>query len=51
MSVDVVRRTMEKYGKYDLVTQDYQRFKADRDENRTHKATSTLEYLHILEKN
>ncbi|NOR27463.1 MAG: DNA methyltransferase, partial [Lutibacter sp.] len=28
----------------------YQRFKADKTENRNHKATETVEYLHILEK-
>jgi adenine-specific DNA-methyltransferase len=50
MSVGDVRRVMEKYGRYDLAETDYQRFKADKDENRNHKATSTKEYLHILEK-
>ena len=50
MPPDVVRRIMEHYGKYDLATTDYQRFKADKTENRNHKATSTTEYLHILEK-
>lgn len=50
MPPDVVRRIMEAYGKYDLATTDYQRFKADKTENRNHKATSTTEYLHILEK-
>jgi len=41
---------MLKYGKYDLVSVDYQRFKADRDSNRTHKADKTEEFIHILEK-
>ena len=41
---------MEKYGKYKLETKEYQRFKADKTENRNHTATSTFEYLHILEK-
>lgn len=50
MSKETVEKTMKKFGKYDLVTTDYQRFKADKTENRNHKATSTLEYLHILEK-
>jgi adenine-specific DNA-methyltransferase len=50
MSVDEVRSIMKKYGRYDLAATNYQRFKADRDENRTHKANSTEEYLHILEK-
>ena len=41
---------MQKYGKYDLATTDYQRFKADKTENRNHKAAETVEFLHILEK-
>ncbi len=45
-----VRTIMERYGKYDLMTRDYQRFKADKTENRNHKASNTTEYLHILEK-
>lgn len=50
MSEDFIINTMKKYGKYDLVTKNYQRFKADKDKNRQHKAKSTIEYLHILEK-
>lgn len=46
-----IRKLMEKFGKYDLVTQDYQRFKADKTETRNHTASATKEYLHILEKN
>jgi len=38
------------YGKYSLKTADYKRFKANKTKNRNHKATSTVEYLHILEK-
>ncbi len=41
---------MSKYGKYSLAATDYQRFKADKTENRNHTATKTEEYLHILEK-
>lgn len=48
MSVDEVKKIMQKYGKYDLAQTDYQRFKAD--SNRFNKASSTVEYLHILEK-
>lgn len=51
MSESQVRDILEQYGKYDLVTTDYQRFKADKTENRNHKAIGTTEYLHILEKN
>lgn len=50
MSEEIVRNIMQRYGKYDLVTKDYQRFKADKTENRNHIADATLEYLHILEK-
>lgn len=50
MSDNEIKSIMSKYGKYDLVTTDYQRFKADKEENRNHKANSTKEYLHILEK-
>jgi len=50
MSLDEVLRIMSKYGRYELIEQPYQRFKADKTENRNHKATSTIEYLHVLEK-
>ncbi len=50
MSEDEVRNIMSKYGRYDLVTKEYQRFKADKTENRNHKADSTFEYLHIIRK-
>lgn len=50
MPMSVIKRIMSKYGKYGLVTQEYQRFKADRDSNRSHKASKTKEYIHILEK-
>ncbi len=50
MSDNEIKSIMSKYGKYDLVTTDYQRFKADKEENRNHKANATTEYLHILEK-
>lgn len=53
MSENEVRSIMKKYGKpntYALRTKEYQRFKADKTENRNHKANSTFEYLHIIEK-
>lgn len=49
MSVEDIKAIMSKYGKYDLAQTYYQRFKAD--SNRLNKANSTVEYLHILEKN
>ena len=48
MSIEQVRDIMSKYGAYELKTRKYHRFKADRDENRTHKASETEEYLHCL---
>ncbi len=50
MTKNEVETTMKRYGKYDLVTTEYQRFKADKTENRNHTAVGTTEYLHILEK-
>jgi adenine-specific DNA-methyltransferase len=46
-----IKQIMQQFGKYDLATTDYQRFKADKTENRNHTASATTEYLHILEKN
>lgn len=45
-----IETIFKKYGHYDVATQNYSRFKADKTENRHHKATSTTEFLHILEK-
>jgi adenine-specific DNA-methyltransferase len=50
MTENEVSNILKKYGKYSLKTINYQRFKADKTENRNHKATNTVEYLHILEK-
>ena len=50
LSENELEKILEKYGRYDLATIEYQRFKADKTENRNHKASKTLEYLHILEK-
>lgn len=50
MSQKQVQEVMERFGKYSLKTKKYQRFKADKTENRNHKASETFEYLHILEK-
>ena len=50
MSAGEVKKIMKKYGEYGLETIKYQRFKADKTENRNHLASETVEYLHILEK-
>jgi adenine-specific DNA-methyltransferase len=51
MSEEEVRNAMKQFGNHSLATTKYQRFKADKTENRNHKATETVEFLHILEKN
>ncbi|MGV6828249.1 MAG: DNA adenine methylase [Flavobacteriales bacterium] len=51
MSAETVKNTMKLFGRYSLATTKYQRFKADKTENRNHKASHTTEFLHILEKN
>lgn len=48
MPFDVIRRTMERYGEYTMFDTDYKRFRADKEENRNHKADKTTEYLHCL---
>lgn len=45
-----LRDILERYGSYDLATTKYHRFKADKTENRNHKANSVVEYLHVLTK-
>jgi adenine-specific DNA-methyltransferase len=51
MSHEEITSILEKYGRVELKTKAYQRFKADKTENRNHTATETLEYLFCLEKN
>ncbi len=48
MNLQDIKIIMSKYGKYDIVSKDYQRFRADREENRNHKSNRTKEFLHIL---
>ncbi len=50
MNENEIKTILSKYGKYDLVTTNYQRFKADKTDSRNHIASSTTEFLHILEK-
>ncbi|KXA25767.1 modification methylase [Fusobacterium nucleatum YWH7199] len=51
MSLETIKKIMEKYGEYKCFTTDYKRFRADKEENRNHKKSSTVEYLHCLIKN
>jgi adenine-specific DNA-methyltransferase len=48
MSENDIKEIMSKFGEYNLEIKEYQRFKADRNENRNHKADKTYEYLHVL---
>lgn len=48
MTEEQIKTIMSKYGKYGVFIKDYNRFKADKDENRNHKSISTKEYLHYL---
>jgi len=49
MPMEIIREIMSRYGHYNLASTDYQRFKADRDGNRNHKASKTEEFVHIVE--
>lgn len=48
MSTDDIQKIMSKRGEYGVFTKTYQRFKADRDQNRTHKAKTVTEFLHYV---
>lgn len=49
MTEEEVRTIMSKRGKYWIFKKEYNRFKADKNENRNHKANSVVEYLHYVE--
>lgn len=48
MPFETIKEIMQRYGKYEMFSTDYRRFKADTDENRNHKSNKTVEYLHCL---
>ena len=50
MSENDIKNTLSKFGKYDIFTTEYQRFRADKEENRIHKASKTTEFLYYLRK-
>ena len=50
MPLDMIRTIMSKYGQYEIFVKEHHRFRADKEENRNHKATKTTEYLHCLVK-
>jgi adenine-specific DNA-methyltransferase len=49
MTLDDIREVMSSRGKYGYFTQEYNRFKADKDENRDFSSNKTLEYLHYVD--
>lgn len=50
MSKDDIKTVMSKYGKYDLRTKAYKKFKTDKQNSVNKKSDLTYEYLHILQK-
>ncbi len=48
MSLDDIKEIMGLRGKYGFFTKEYNRFKADKSENRNYVASKTLEYLHYV---
>lgn len=49
MSHETIRNIMEKHGEYSVIEKEYSRFKADKEhEKRKYKASSVIEYIHIL---
>jgi len=48
MTLDDIKEIMSLRGKYGHFTKEYNRFKADKSENRDFKANKTVEYLHYV---
>ena len=48
MTLDDIKEIMSLRGKYGHFTKEYNRFKADKSENRNYKANKTVEYLHYV---
>jgi adenine-specific DNA-methyltransferase len=48
MSLEEIRDIMSSRGEYGVFEQKYQRFKADKTENRNHTQDSVIEYLHYV---
>ena len=51
LSLDTIKDIMSKYGKYDVIKKENNRFRADSDVNRNFVKNSTYEFIHILHKN
>lgn len=50
MSPETIQEILSRYGESGFFTQEYGRFKADKTENRNHKSSSVVEYLHWIKK-
>ena len=48
MTLDDIKEIMSLRGKYGYFTKEYNRFKADKSENRNYTANKTMEYLHYV---
>jgi len=48
MTLDDIKEIMSLRGEYGYFTKKYNRFKADRVENRDYKSNKTVEYLHYV---
>ena len=48
MALDDIREIMSLRGEYGYFAKEYNRFKADKTENRNYKAKRTVEYLHYV---
>ena len=48
MTLEDIKEIMSLRGKYGHFTKEYNRFRADKAENRNHKADKTVEYLHYV---
>lgn len=48
LSLDEIKKILSSRGKYGFFVKEYNRFKADTDENRNHTANSVQEYLHYV---
>jgi len=48
MTLDDIKEIMSLRGKYGNFTKGYNRFKADKSENRNYTANKTVEYLHYV---
>ena len=48
MSLDDIKEIMSQRGSYWYFTKEYQRFKADKSQNRVYKKDKVVEYLHYV---